>query len=265
MGFDFGDSFNPVSDVLDSASDLLQEIAEGDVAGILSSTVDLAGELMESAAPVVSTFNPYAGAALRIGGSVLDAIEDGKVTPSEMYAIGESVLKSVGLEGAIGSPLQSVAGINAIAERHVVNMLEKMINGEGISKSDVDLLSDLIDLMNLQQTERSGKGKKRGSGGAEGAGGASGGSDVGGGTSIFELFAKIFGEKMGDALQKMKDIAKVIENLDVSDKDSKDARELGKQVALFNGASLEFSFVSQNFNTAINALGEGLKSAARKQ
>jgi len=263
----FGDVVDGFSDITESLNDLMSDIASGDLAGILGSTVDLAGEVMETAAPLVSMYNPVAGAALRVGGSVLDAVEDGKITAAEVYNIGESVLKSVGLESAIGSSLQGVAGINAIAEQHVVNILEKMINGEPVTQQDVDFLGDLINLLNLQGTERaSGKGKGKSAGGAgaaEGAGGAGGAEGAAGGSSIFELFATILGKKMGESLQKMQDVAKKIEGIDL---DSEEAgTELGQLVPQFNAAAQEFSFVSQNFNTAINALGEGLKAAARKQ
>ena len=259
----FGDVFDGLSDITDSLSDLASDIARGDLAGVVGSTIDLAGEVMETAAPIVSIYNPVAGAALRVGGSVFDAIEDFKVTPAEVYNIGESVLKSVGLESAIGSSLQNVAGINAIAEQHVVNILEKMINGEPVTQQDVDLLGDLINLLNRQDVERSsGKGKGKGASGAGGAEGA-GGAGEAGGNSIFELFATILGKKMGESLQKMQDIAKDIEGIDL---DSETAgTELGQLVPQFSAAAQEFSFVSQNFNTAINALGEGLKAAARKQ
>ncbi len=260
----FGDAFDGFSDITESLNDLLDDIASGDLAGILGSTVDLAGEVMETAAPIVSMYNPVAGAALRVGGSVFDAIEDGKITAAEVYNIGESVLKSVGLESAIGSSLQGVAGINAIAEQHVVNILEKMINGEPVTQHDVDLLTDLINLMNRQGTERAnGKGKGKSAAGAEGAGSAGGAEGATGSTSIFELFATILGKKMGESLQKMQDVAAKIEGIDL---DSDEAgTELGQLVPQFNAAAQEFSFVSQNFNTAINALGEGLKAAARKQ
>ena len=259
-----GDVFDGVSDIADSFTDLLDDIAKGDLAGIVSSTVDLAGEVMETAAPVVSLYNPVAGAALRVGGSVFDAIEDGKITPAEVYNIGESVLKSVGLESAIGSRLQHVAGINALAEQHVVNILEKMINGEPVTQRDVDLLGDLINLINRQDAERaSGKGKGRGAAGADGASAASDGEGASGASSIFELFASILGKKMGESLQRMQDVAKEIEQINTGSDDA--ANELGQKVPQFTAAAQEFSFVSQNFNTAINALGEGLKAAARKQ
>ena len=258
----FGDVVDGLSDITDALNDLYGDIANGDLAGILGSTVDLAGEIMETAAPLVSIYNPVAGAALRVGGSVFDAIEDGKITAAEVYNIGESVLKSVGLESAIGSSLQNVAGLNAIAEQHVVNILEKMINGESVTQQDVDFLSDLINLINQQGMERTaGKGKSAGgAGGAEGAGGAGGAE---GSTSIFELFALIFGEKMGQSLQKMQDVAKQIQKIDLGSDDAGD--KLGKLAPQFQAAAQEFSFISQNFNTAINALGEGLKAAARKQ
>ena len=256
--------FDGVSDIGDSFTDLLDDIASGDLAGIVSSTVDLAGEVMETAAPLVSMYNPVAGAALRVGGSVLDAVEDGKITPAEVYNIGEAVLKSAGLDSAIGSNLQTVAGINAIAEQHVVNILEKLINGEPVTEQDIDLLGDLINLINKQEVERaSGKGKGKSAGGAEGAGGAADAEGASGGGSIFELFATILGKKMGESLQKMQDVAKEIEAIDTGS--DKAGEELGKKVPQFTAAAQEFSFVSQNFNTAINALGEGLKAAARKQ
>ncbi len=265
----FGDVIDGASDLTQSLNDLFEDVLSGDVKGILSSSIDVAGELMETAAPLVSIYNPAAGAALRVGGSVLDAIEDGKITPAEVYNVGEAVLKSVGLDSAIGTGLQAASGINALAEQHVVNMLEKLINGEPVTQNDVDLLSSLLDLVNLtnrQETDRIGKKGKGGGGGAEGAAAAegAGGGEAAGGASIFELFATIFGQKMGETLQRMQNIAREIEAIDTKDKE-KAGLELGKKSPQFNAAAQEFSFVSQNFNTAINALGEGLKAAARKQ
>lgn len=257
MGFDIGDSFDNITDVTESFNDLLEGLASGDIAEIASSAVDLAGEVMETAAPLVSYFNPAAGAALAVAGSVLDAIEDGKVTMGEVLDIGKTVLDTTGLGKAYGSGLETVAGVNAIAEKHVLRMLEKQINGEGISKGDVDILRDLINLLNnenMKRAERSGKKSRTnaaaGGGGAEGAGGASGGS-------IFELIASIFGDKMKDALGRMRDLANKIENANDDD--------VAKLAPQFTAAAQEFSFLSQSFNTGINALGEGLKAAARKQ
>ena len=66
---------------------------------------------------------------------------------------------------------------------------------------------------------------------------------------------------MGESLQKMQDVAREIEQINTGSDDA--ANELGQKVPQFTAAAQEFSFVSQNFNTAINALGEGLKAAAR--
>ncbi len=260
----FDDVLDGISDITDSFTDLVDDVLSGDLAGIASSTVDLAGEIMETAAPIVSMYNPAAGAALRVGGSVLDAVEDGKITASEIMAIGESVLKSVGLESAIGTGLQAACGINACAEQGVVNILEKLVNGEEITQRDIDVLEDLVGLLQRQDAERAGKSKgKGGAGAAEGGGGAEGAGASEGGGSIFELFANILGKKMGESLQKMQDIAKEIEAIDTSGENA--GTELGQKVPEFTAAAQEFSFISQNFNTAINALGEGLKAAARKQ
>lgn len=266
MGLDIGDSFDNTADISDAFNDLFEGIASGDLADIASSAVDLAGEVMESAAPVVSYFNPAAGAALAVGASVLNAVEDGEITAGEVYDIGKTVLDTVGLSQAIGSGLEVTAGVSAIAEKHVLRMLEKQINGEGISQSDVDILRDLINLQNMddmKRAERSGRknrtnasgGGAEGAGGADGYGGAEGAGASGG--SIFELIASIFGEKMKDALGRMRDIADQLQTTDDED--------VAKVAPLFTAAAQEFSFLSQSFNTGINALGEGLKAAARKQ
>ena len=226
---------------------------------------DLTGELMETTAPFVGYFNPAAGAAFAIGGSVLQAIEDNKVTMGEVFDIGKSVLDAVGLGSAYGSGLETVAGINAIADRQVLIMLEKQINGEGITQEDVNILRDLITLFNnenMQRAERSGKKNRTNAaagGGAEGAGGASGAEGASGasGQSIFELIAAIFGDKMKDVLGRLESLAKDLEKAE--------GDEIGKLVPQFSAAAQEFSFLSQSFNTGINALGEGLKNAARKQ
>ena len=255
MGFDIG-GFDNAANITDSFSDLLEGIASGDIAEITSSAVDLAGDVMETAAPVVGLFNPAAGAALAIGGSVLNAVEDGEVTANEVFSIGKAVLDSTGLAGAYGSGLVTAAGVNAIAERHVLNMLEKQINGEGITRQDVNVLRDLVNLLNdenMKRAERSGK--KSGTNASEG-GGAEGAEGAGGG-SVFELIASIFGEKMQDALGRLRDIASKIEKADDED--------VAKLTPQFTAAAQEFSFLSQSFNTGMNALGEGLKAAARKQ
>ncbi len=265
----FGDVFDGVSDIAGTVGDLVDDVLSGDLQGIASSAMDLAGEIMETAAPIVSMYNPVAGAALRVGGSVFDALEDGKISFDEVLNIGETVLKSVGLESAIGTDLQATCGINACAEQHVVNILEKLVNGEEVTQNDLDVLEDLIGLIQRQDAERAGKSKGKGeASGAEGGGGAEaagaeGAGGAEGGGSIFELFANILGKKMGESLQKMQDIAGEIEKIDTSGDNA--GTELGQKVPEFMAAAQEFSFISQNFNTAINALGEGLKAAARKQ
>ncbi|MGI9232115.1 MAG: hypothetical protein ACR2RD_00655 [Woeseiaceae bacterium] len=258
MGWDVGETIDNVADVQDAFSDLMEGLASGDLSEIASSALDLAGEAFETAAPVVGLFNPAAGAAFAVAGSVLDAVEDGKITMGEVFNIGKTVLESAGIGQAIGSGLETVAGVNAIAEKQVLSMIEKQINGEGITQDDVNILRDLINLLNNENMKRAER-KKNGTNASEGAGGAegAGGSEGAGGGSIFELIAQIFGDKMKKALGRMRDLANQIEQADDDD--------VAKLTPQFTAAAQEFSFLSQSFNTGINALGEGLKSAARKQ
>ena len=269
MGLDPGDSLESINEITDSVADLLDSVASGDIMDAAGSVIDIAGDIADAAAPVVGLFNPAAGAALSVAGSVLDAVEDGKITLGEVIDVGSAILDYAGLSGAIGSGLEVTSGVNAITEHQVMKMLEKQINGEGITKSDVDVLTDLLNLLNnenMKRAERSGK--KNGTnaseggseaGGAEGGGGAGGAEGAGGagGGSIFELIASIFGEKMKEALGRMVDLANQIEGAE-----SEDVAKLTPQ---FTAAAQEFSYLSQSFNTGINALGEGLKAASRKQ
>ena len=259
MGLDIGDGFDNLADVAESFGDLLDGLASGDLAEIASSATDLVGEVFETAAPFVGVFNPAAGAALAVTGSVLDAVEDGKVTIGEVVDIGKTVLDAAGLSAAYGSGLETVAGINAMAERHVLRMLEKQINGEGITQNDVDFLRDLINLMNLddmKRAERAGK-KSQTNAAAGGGGDAAEGAGGSSGSSIFELIATIFGDKMKEVLGRMRTLANRLEKANDDD--------VAKIAPQFNAAAQEFSFLSQSFNSGINALGEGLKAAARKQ
>ena len=63
-----------IGDALSDVTDLVSDLANGDIAGALDNVADLA----QAAAPIVSLVNPAAGMALGAGGSILDkVINDG--------------------------------------------------------------------------------------------------------------------------------------------------------------------------------------------
>ncbi len=266
MDFDFNDVLGDIGEMGDALGDLFQGAITGDLGQVASSAIDFAGEAMEVAAPAVSLFNPAAGAALQVGGKVLDALEDGKITFWEAHSIGQEILDAYGLGNGLNTGLDLTAGVYALAEKQVQRMLDQLTSGEGISGDDIDILSDLINLLNSENMKkaRGGKGGGPEEGGGAEAGGEAGGSEAAGGAggaagggSIFELIAEIFGKKMKQALGDMIDLAGQI--------DGASREDVAELTPKFTAAAQEFSYLSQSFNTGINALGEGLKAAARKQ
>ena len=258
--------------------DFTDSIQSADFADFMGDVAGIAGDILETAAPVVSMFNPALGAAMSVGGSVLSAVEDGEITFDEVVDIGKKVIQANGWGGlsesvgGFGKNFEAMVGLDKIVGEKVGEMVGKLINGESVSQGDVDFLQDLLSLlnqMNMKEADRAGKkggeaaagegGGEGGeaAGGAGGTSGASGGSSAPSGGSIFQVIAQVFGEKMEEALGDMLEIAEDI-------KDAKD-EEVGKLTPQFTAAAQQFSFLSQSFNTGIAALGEGLKSASRRQ
>ena len=276
MGWDVTDSLDNVTEMTESFTELMDSVMSGDYGEIAGDMADFMGDVMKTAAPAVSLFNPGLGTALAVGGAVLNAVEDGEITMAEVVEIGKTYMDAAGwggLGGVVNENFVATTGIKAIAEKQVKEIMEKLINNEPVSDSDIDVLGDLISLLNtlnVKESDRSGRqngevgaGEGGGEGGAEagGASGAGGAGSAGGagrsGGSIFQVIASIFGEKMKEALGDMLEIAEEIKGAD--------KEEVGKLTPEFTAAAQQFSFLSQSFNTGINALGEGLKSAARKQ
>ncbi len=260
---------------LDDVTDLADSIQSGDFGDVVGDIAGIAGDVLEQAAPVVSMFNPALGAAMSVGGSVLSAVEDGEITLDEVVDIGQKVIQANGwggLLGGVGENFEAMVGLDKIVGEKVGEMVGKLINGESMSKGDVDSLQNLLSLlnqMNMKEADRAGKkggeaaagegGGEGGeaAGGAGGAGGAKGTSGAPTGGSIFQVIAQVFGEKMEEALGEM--LAKAEEIAGAEDE------EVGKLTPQFTAAAQQFSFLSQSFNTGIAALGEGLKSASRRQ
>ena len=72
----------------------------------------------------------------------------------------------------------------------------------------------------------------------------------------FEAFARAWGRSMDQKAQEMIDTASEISD-GTNDKPS--------NIAALTATSLQFGYLSQAQNTSVNAVGEGLKTSARKQ
>ena len=236
---DIGIDISDLVDI-DSLTDALSNLPMD-----VSNVTDLAGDVMQSAAPVVSMFNPVLGAGMAAGGALVNAVEDGRISADEVFDIGQSVMQSQGLGAFAGGGIGTLFGVQALAEQHAAGILDKLANEEPVSQQDVDVLGDLVNMINLEGLKKS---KRAGS---------KAGSAEGDGDSIFQVIAEIFGEKMKAALGEMLELADQIKGADKED--------VAGLTTEFQAASQQFSFLSQSFNTGINSLGEGLKAAARKQ
>jgi hypothetical protein len=100
-----------IGDALSDVTDLVSDIANGDIAGALDNVADLA----QAAAPIVSMINPAAGMALGAGGSLLDkVIADG--VQSDVIRRGKEQVKADGstgggeIEGDIFAQLAAIVG-----------------------------------------------------------------------------------------------------------------------------------------------------------
>ena len=253
IGIDVSDVISDLNNFADTLGDLADALTTREFYGM---PIGAPGDLLGDVAPMVSLFNPALGAGLAVTASVFEAAGDGKITTDEVMDIGRSVMESQGLGYLGGYGLEASFGIKTLAEKQSVNIMEKLINGESVSQSDVDFLGELISLLNLETVKQSGRSGSKGGASGAGEAGGEGGADAAG-ESIFQVIASVFGEKMKKALGEMLDLADQIKGASKED--------VAELTPGFTAAAQQFSFLSQSFNTGINALGEGLKSAARKQ
>jgi len=110
--FGIGNPLDAIGDAFGDVTDLVGDLANGDIAGVLDNVADLA----QTAAPFVSMVNPAAGMALSAGGNILDkVIADG--VQSDAIRRGKERVNADGstggggeIEGDIFTQLAAIVG-----------------------------------------------------------------------------------------------------------------------------------------------------------
>jgi hypothetical protein len=136
--FGIGNPLDAIGSALGDVTDLVGDLASGDIVGALDNAADLA----QTAAPFVSMVNPAAGMALQAGGSFLDQALSNQVTSLANETRDRATSTAGGATGGTGSIFEKIAIVMGDFAKTKADQIDQLTDKLGGTKDQGEILKN---------------------------------------------------------------------------------------------------------------------------